>query len=216
MAQTKGVKRRDTGFKTGVKWVFITVWSIIFILTSPMMPHIREIPLNIYSFAIQEEKLSIDDVSLTEKRGKLHLSFALKNGFTFPITQTIQSGIPVKFTYEIIILKKGFFWNSEIVNLKLTRTVTYHNIRNSYLISENYPSLKVINFNTMEEAKRYITHLSDLPLIPLASLDKDTSYTLKLKASVMKQGKKMPFYGLMKVFTSFEMETDWYVLKFSY
>jgi hypothetical protein len=159
---------------------------------------------------------TIEGICLTEKDQRLYLYFSLKNGFSQQIVDIIQSGIPVSYTFEIGITKEGRFWNKDLVNIRLLKVLSFDNIRNQYLITINYPDTRVINFRSLESARQYVSNVKDLPLIRLSMLEKGTSYTLKLKAEVKKKESKMPFYGLMKMFSSFKLETDWYEVQFSY
>lgn len=163
-----------------------------------------------------DSELRIEDISLTEKGRRLYLYFRLENGFPQQIVNIIQSGIPVSYSFQVEIIQEGTLWNKDLVNIRLLKVLSFDNIRNQYLITVNYPDTRVINLRSLEAVKDYILKVADLPLADLSRLERGTSYTLKLKAEIEKKESKMPFYGLMKMFSSFKLESDWYEVQFSY
>lgn len=164
----------------------------------------------------EESKPAIKDILLTRCHEQLCINFSLSGGLTRNIEKILQSGIPVKYQFEISLERKRFLWDDELTHLELARTIILDNIRDEYILNFYYPSTKIITVSTLDQASDYLFNIKQMPIIFLQRLIKGEKYFLCIKARATKGKTSMPFGGLMKMFSSFGFSTDAHKIEFQY
>jgi len=171
------------------------------------------------SQAWADNKPGISDIFLAENKGNLCLSFRLSNGLTDQIERILQSGIPIRYTFDVKLKRHRLIWKDEIRHLEIKRLIVFDNIRNEYVLSFYYPftrDTRIISVSRLAEAKKYMFQVDNLNIIPLSRLSKSNKYSIEIKAVAKKGESSMPFSRLIKVFSSFGFETDTYEVEFRY
>ncbi len=158
----------------------------------------------------------IKNIQLNRCQDRLCVSFRLERGLTPRIEKILQSGIPVKYLFEISLKKKRLLWDNELKHLELARTIVLDNIRDEYVLSFYYPSTRIVTVSSLQEALGYLFRIRHLPIISLNKLSKGERYFLEIKASAKKGESSMPFGRLVKLFSSFGFSTDPYEVEFRY
>ena len=105
---------------------------------------------------------------------------------------------------------------TEVVDLELTSTIKYDNLKKEYKISRSWKKHDPVTTRSFEEASSLMTELSRIILQPLNKLEKGKRYRIKTKAEVSKI--TLPFYlHYILLFVSlWDFETDWYSIDFIY
>ncbi len=163
-----------------------------------------------------ESRPAIKDILLTRCQDQLCINFSLSGGLTPNIEKILQSGIPVKYLFEISLERKRFLWDDKLKHMELARTLVLDNIRDEYVLNFYYPSTRIITVSTLNQAAEYLFNIKQLPVMPLRRLVKGEKYFLHIKASAKKGETSMPFGGLVKIFSSFGFSTDAYDVEFQY
>ena len=161
-------------------------------------------------------KPAITGVLLTKCQEQLCINFSLDGGLTLNIEKILQSGIPVKYLFEISLKKKRLLWDDELKHIELIRTIILDNIRDEYVLTFYYPSTRIITVSTLDEALEYLFNIRQLPLIPLKRLARGERYFIGIRAAAKKGEASMPFGRLVKIFSSFGFSTDSYEIEFRY
>ncbi len=171
-----------------------------------------------FSFTCQAESgpPEIKNVLLAQCQTELCLNFSLNGGLTQNIEKILQSGIPVKYIFEISLKRKRLLWDDELKHIELIRTILLDNIRNEYILTFYYPTTRIITVSNIDEAKQYLFYIKQLPLIPLKALKKGDRYFINIKARARKGETSMPFGRLVKMFSSFGFSTKSYEIEFRY
>ena len=201
--------KRKGGAKKG-RWLkkksaFFLLLPFFFNLFCPILCH-----------AGKESKPAIKDILLTRCHEQLCINFNLSGGLTHNIEKILQSGIPVKYLFEISLERKRFLWDDELKRIELARTIILDNIRDEYVLNFYYSSTRIITVSTLEQAAEYLFNIKQLPVMPLQGLVKGEKYFLHIKASARKGETSIPFGGLVKIFSSFGFSTDTYDVEFQY
>jgi len=158
----------------------------------------------------------IKDVLLNRCQESLCLNFTLKNGLPLNIEKILQSGIPVKYQYEISLKKRRLLWDDELKHIELHRTMVLDNIRDEYVLTFYYPSTRIITVSSLNDARKYMFRVKNLPIIALEKLEKGQKYSINIRASARKGETSMPFGSLVKMFSSFDFSTEPYEIEFRY
>ncbi len=158
----------------------------------------------------------IHDLSIINSDQRLLAYFSLKNGFTPEVVEALKSGIPVRYTFDVELLAPGFLWKKQLLSLQVPRVVSFDSLKGEYRVMFGPVVHRVVTVRTLNEAKRLVCDVNDVPLIPLGDLEKGVQYTLRVRARAEKSVSSLPFEGLMKIFSSWGIETSWYEIHFSY
>ena len=119
-----------------------------------------------------ETRPEIKDIFLAENKGNLCLSFRLTNGLTDQIEKIIQSGIPVRYVFDIRLKRHRMILKEEVRHIELRRMIVFDNIRNEYIVSSYYPHTRVISANRLGDAENYLFRVENIEIVPMARLAK--------------------------------------------
>jgi hypothetical protein len=168
------------------------------------------------STAVAKNKAEIVAVEIAQDPENLKVSFYIQDCFTPSMEEAIQSGVPTTFRILAVLEKPGvLFFETEILNVVLEHTIKYDYLKNEYVVQlpEN-PDSTLITKNFLE-AKRWMSTVKDLPLLPLWRLQKDEVYQLRLKAELSKVELPLFFRYIFFFVSLWDFETDWQKINLS-
>jgi hypothetical protein len=156
----------------------------------------------------------IDGVSLRRgPRSDLLLGFRVQKAFDQHILDTLDTGLPVRFTYWIRLERpKGFLKDDVVREVRLDRSLVKDNLQERYRVTLQDGG-ETQNFFGLTEAVEAMTRVEGVSLLPLSALQRKGPQFLKIKAQLQKF--RLPFH-LHYVFafvSHWDVETDWYVLE---
>ena len=158
----------------------------------------------------------ISGLTVANSKRYLLAYFSLKNGYTDEILAAMQSGIPIKYTYEIEISEPRFLMDKTIFHSYVSRTLSYDALRQEYIMMLGPNNPRAISVRTKAEVWPVIFEMNGVPLVPVSRLQRGTTYRLQVRARVEKAESHIPFPGLMDVFSPWGFETKWYEIYFTY
>jgi hypothetical protein len=153
--------------------------------------------------------------SVTLKRGPggdVLLSFRIQRAFDQRILDTLDSGIPVRFTYWIQVVRpRGVLPDRVVTEVRLDRSMVKDNLKDRYRITVNTGEPR--DLPSLTEAIEAMTQVDRVSLVPLEALSRKAPLLLKIKAKLQKF--KLPFHlHYLFAFVSYwDVDTDWYVLE---
>ncbi len=112
---------------------------------------------------------SLAPLNLVNSRGKLCVSTRLNGGFSKDITETITSGIPATFSYEIELWRQRRRWKDKFMDSKvLDRVVTFNSLRGEFKVVQKGSSGSWKRKSKhLQEVKNWVTLVDTLPLVKL-------------------------------------------------
>ncbi len=177
----------------------------------------HELPLGAMGNEVSDNRIpEIKDLSIINSNHRLLAYFSLRNGFTSQVVDALQSGIPVKYIFDVEVLAPGFLWRKQLVHREVLRVISFDSLKGEYRVMFGPVVNRVVILKTLDEAMRLVCDVNDVPLLPLKDLEKGTVYILRVRARSEKSVSSLPFEGLMKIFSSWGLETKWYEIRFSY
>jgi hypothetical protein len=162
------------------------------------------------------EKAEIVGAQISRENDNLQVSFQVVSCFTQSMEEAILSGVPTTFRIRAIIEKPGaLFMSTQIIDVVLEHTVKYDYLKNEFVVKmpEN-PSPEMVT-KDFREAKRWMSTVKDLPLIPLWRLQKGQTYQLNLRAELSKVELPLFFRYIFFFVSLWDFDTDWYRMEFS-
>jgi len=167
-----------------------------------------------FAFAID---VQISGIRVTETTDDLLLSLKVEGAFNEKLEEAVLNGIPATFSFFINLNRVRTAWADEqIVELNVTHSLKYHNLKNHYIIKKSWQDNKPVITDSFDEAKKIMSEINDLKVISLKNLRKDNRYQISAKAELDKV--KLPFIlNYILFFASlWDFETEWHSYEFVY
>ena len=161
-------------------------------------------------------KAVIKNIVVTTSQKNLLVYFTVANCFTKEMEKAILNGLPVTFTYKIVLEeKRTFFPDKTIASLTLHHTLKYDQLKNVFIITRQGKTTDHLTSKDLIWAKKIMAEV-EIPVVALAKLKKGHKYILRLKAELNKV--KLPLYLHYILFFSslWDFETSWYTVEFVY
>jgi Domain of unknown function (DUF4390) len=163
-----------------------------------------------------KDKADIVDIAVDKNGKDLEVSFRLENCFTPKMEEAIQNGVQTTFRILVAVEKPGVLLiKSQVVDFMLEHTIKYNRLNNEFQISLPEHPGKTLVTRDFNEAKRWMSTVENLPVIPTCWLRQDQEYSLKVKAELSKVELPLFFRYVFFWVALWDFETDWQKVNFS-
>ncbi len=163
----------------------------------------------------QDAKLT--NIIVTNTRDDLLLFLTVAGAFKEKTEKAILSGVPATFSFYINLSRSRSLWpDKSIASIKVTHTIKYNNLKKKFMIIRSWDNRKPVIISSFNEAKKLMTEIDSLKIVPLSRLEKGLRYQIQAKAELSKL--TLPFYLHYVLFfvSLWDFETDWYTIDFIY
>lgn len=172
--------------------------------------------LSFNSVAIAEEP-RLDNIIVTNTRDDLLLYLTAKSAFPEKISEAIQSGVPTTFTFYINLYRvRGLWLDKRVREIKLSHTVKYDALKNEYVVTRSWEGDRPLTVKTIDEAKRLMSEVDSLVIVPLAQLTKGEQYQIRAKAELDRMTLRFYLHYVLFFLSFWDVETDWHTIDFIY
>lgn len=157
----------------------------------------------------------LTNIIVTNTRDDLLVYLSVEGAFTQKMEEAINSGVPASFSFFISLYRnRGFWFNKKLVDLTLTHTLKYNNLRKEYTVSRSWDGSGPVIVQTFETAQTLMSEIESLKIIPLELLEKGKRYQIKAKAKLNRV--TLPYYlhHVLFFLSLWDFETDWYTIDF--
>jgi hypothetical protein len=163
------------------------------------------------------EDATLTNITVSNTRDDLLLYLNLEGAFREELNKAILSGVSSTFSFFVKLNRTRNFWfDKGIADIEIAHRINFDNLKKEFIVQrswkENTPEVTA----SFKEAKKWMTEINSLKIIPLNQLEKGKQYQLRVKAQVSK--KTLPFYLHYILFfvALWDFETDWYAIDFIY
>ena len=159
----------------------------------------------------------LTNITVSNTRDDLLLYLNLEGAFREEMKNAILSGVPATFSFFAKLNRTRNFWfDQTIADIEVTHTIVYDNLKKEFTVKRSWKEGNPEITKSFKEARKWMTEINSLKLIPLNRLEKGEQYQLRVKAEVSK--KTLPFYLHYILFfvSLWDFETDWYAIDFIY
>ena len=166
---------------------------------------------------LQAAEATLSEIIVTNTQEDLLVFFDIEGSFTREMEEAILNGIPATFTIIIRLYRTRMIWfDASISSIKLQHTIKYDSLKNEFLVTRSQDPENELVTKDFEEAKRAMTEIRNIEVIPLKKLQPGARYQLRVKAELEKV--KLPLYLHYVLFfvSLWDFETDWYTVDFTY
>lgn len=160
--------------------------------------------------------VEIGNLLVTSKQEDLLLFLNVEGAFDKKLDEAVHSGVPAVFSFIIELSgDQGTFRNRTILELSVIHTLKYNAMKNDYTVSRSWEDNRSLNTDSYEEAKKWMSEIENLRLMPLSHLQKGERYLIRSK--VMLDKATVPFLNYIFFFISlWGFESDWQYYRFIY
>src|SRR5665647_634333 len=167
--------------------------------------------------ANQEENVHFSDLIITTSKTHLLLFGLIKNGTSEEMLQGLHNGIPIQFTFLVELNKKEKNWpDLQLVSMHFRHILTYDTLQENYRVETEEKSQKTESFSQLSDALKAMSEINGLLVIELSQLIPDSSYQLRLKATLYEKKLPMKLNYIVPFVSWWNMETDWHTIEFTY
>jgi hypothetical protein len=163
------------------------------------------------------QNAQLNNIIVTNTRDDLLLYLSVEGAFREKTEAAITSGVPATFSFFINLYRTRSFWlDKSIAEITVTHTIKFNPLKKQYIITRSWEDDKPIILDSFEEAKKLMTEVDSLKIIPLDQIEKGKRYQIRAKAELNKL--TLPFYLHYVLFfvALWDFETDWYTIDFIY
>jgi hypothetical protein len=159
----------------------------------------------------------IIDMTVTNAPNDLMLSLKVEGAFKQTLEDAVMSGAPTTFSFFIIVSEfRGIKLDKKILEVTLSHTIKYNNLKNDFTVKRSWENDKPLTTESFDQAKQWMTEISDLRLLPLSHLQKGGHYKIKAKAELDKVTLPLFLNYIFFFVTLLDFETDWQTVKYIY
>lgn len=117
--------------------------------------------------------------------GQVFVSFELSGGFPEDVRQTIRSGLPTSFAYELELRRGVPLWfDRTIAHSTVVASVQYDNLTRRHQLSRSVDGRVEAALVTEDEreVERWLTAVDRLPIFSTAGLEPNGEYYVRVRA----------------------------------
>jgi hypothetical protein len=154
---------------------------------------------------------TISKINLNTEKELITLNAELSDAFNESVTEAIESGVAMTFTYEIELRKQSSVFGDEIVSQnKLSHTIQYDTLKKVYQFSAQGKNVsRKVTTKSKEKYQQLMLTLKDIPIAHIFKLDPEEKYYARAKAGMEAEGLWFPFNYLLFFVPFNEFETAW-------
>jgi hypothetical protein len=173
--------------------------------------------LLIASQAGYAQDATLTNITVSNTQNDLLLFLNLEGAFREEMKQAILSGAPSTFSFFAKLNRVRSLWfDKDIADLEVTHTIVYDNLKKEFTITRSWKDNNPEVTKSFDEAKKWMTEVDSLKIIPLNRLEKGEQYQLRVKAEVSKKTLPLYLHYILFFVSLWDFETDWYTIDFSF
>jgi hypothetical protein len=161
-------------------------------------------------------KAEISNIEIDKKGKNLEVSFSLVDCFNSDMEEAILDGVPTTFRILVSVEKPSLILKSKIADFALRHTISYNRLNNEFQVDLPEHPQKILVTRSFDEAKKLMSTVEGLPIIPTNRLIKDQEYYLNVKAELSKVELPLFFRYILFWVSLWDFETEWYTIVFLY
>jgi len=160
---------------------------------------------------------TLTNITVSNTRDDLLLYLNLEGAFREEMKKAILSGAPATFSFFAKLNRVRTFWfDKPIADIEVTHTIKYDNLKKEFTVERSWKEGKPEVTKSLEEAKKWMTEINSLKIIPLKRLEKGEEYQIRVKAEVSKKTLPLYLHYILFFVSLWDFETDWYAIDFIY
>ena len=159
----------------------------------------------------------LTNITVSNSQDDLLLFLNLEGAFREEMKQAILSGAPSTFSFFAKLNRvRGLWFDQAVADIEVTHTIIYDNLKKEFTVTRSWKDNNPEVTKSFDEAKKWMTEIDSLKIIPLNRLDKGEQYQLRVKAEVSKKTLPLYLHYILFFVSLWDFETDWYTIDFTF
>jgi hypothetical protein len=159
----------------------------------------------------------LSELRISNRNNDFVVYLNVTGAFTEEMKSAILSGVPATFSFLIILSRTRPFWpDRTVADLTFTHTVKYNTLRKELVVRRSWEDNGTHVVKSLDEARRLMTVIEDVPIIPLRALERGARYQLRAKAELGRITLPLYLHYVLFFISLWDFETDWYTIDFIY
>ena len=160
---------------------------------------------------------TLTNITVSNTQDDLLLFLNLEGAFREEMKQAILSGAPSTFSFFAKLNRVRSLWfDKDIADVEVTHTIVYDNLKKEFTVTRSWKDNNPEMTKSFDEAKKWMTEIDSLKIIPLNRLEKGEQYQLRVKAEVSKKTLPLYLHYILFFVSLWDFETDWYTIDFTF
>lgn len=169
-----------------------------------------------HNVAIAQDAI-LTNLIVTNTNDDLIVFLKVEGAFREKMKKAVLSGVSTSFSFFISLHKVRSLWiDKKIADVTVIHTIKYNNLKNEFIIKRSWENNQPIVIQSFDEARKLMTEVDNLKIVPLKKIEKNNQYQIRAKAELSKL--TLPFYLHYILFfvSLWNFETDWHTIDFVY
>jgi len=116
----------------------------------------------------------------------------------------------------VSVEKPSLILNTKVADFTLRHTIRYNRLNNEFQVDLPEHPQRILVTRSFDEAKKWMSTVENLPVIPTWWLSRNQEYYLKVKAELSKVELPLFFRYILFWVSLWDFETEWYTVVFLY
>ncbi len=169
------------------------------------------------ALAENKDKVQFKDVTLTTSDSHLLLFALLDNNSQEKLEEALHSGIPMVFTFQVELIHIRKNWaNEELSSVEFVHSLKFDTLKEQYQLQLAEQRNRTMSFPNIAEAMKIMNEINGLKVIELTKLTPDSSYELRMKATLYEKTLPMNLHYVIPFISLGNVETEWHNIEFNY
>lgn len=153
----------------------------------------------------------ITDIIVTQASDQLVVFATLEEAFTPEIEESIVSGVPTTFTYQLRLMRqRTFFADAEVAALTVRQSVAYDLLKDEFQFAREDGRRNSARLTkSYGEVKRWMADLTGVTLASRRLLEPGENYYVQVKAEIRSVSLVFPLNYLLFFVSFFNFDTPW-------
>jgi Domain of unknown function (DUF4390) len=157
----------------------------------------------------EEEKSGavVDEVVFSKNDRAVLVGFRIRNLASEQLIKTLESGLPVRFVYEVRFVRKaGYLTSGVLSDIKFERVLEKDNLKNLYRITEMDVGTDIADFAVAIDR---LGRVDDLPVAAHSELIPEKRYQVEIQVKL--EEFRLPFHihRILPFFSAWDVTTPW-------
>lgn len=167
--------------------------------------------------SVQEQIVSIEEMTATTSEKNLIVFATLKNSFTSEMIEILNSGIPLHFTFYIELHKTATnVPDEQITDITLQHTIIFDTLKENFKVTLEEENNKTHSFPSLLEAQKTANEINGIKITELSQLIPDNLYKIKIRAELYRKTLPMSLHTILPFFSWWDVKTGWHTIEFKY
>lgn len=152
----------------------------------------------------------VNDLIINHSQGHLLLSIKIRDVATKKAIEPATDVASSTIVFSILLYQVHNFWfDKKVAHQTATNTLRYDPSKKEYSLFRSWDSGAPVVVAALDQAQKLMVEVKDLKVVPLARLEKDALYQIRVQAVC--QDESTVIFGPSGCF-----KTDWYTVDFTF